>query len=93
MRRCGAAAAAHDVDQPLGREFADQAAGDFGGLVTAGVTHRVGQAGVGVPADCLKVAGMDDLRKAKKREIQNSVQNSLTKLFAQSGRSLEADLL
>ena len=47
----GAAAAAHDVDQPLGSKFVQQAAGVGRCLVKTGVTHRVGQTSVGVAAD------------------------------------------
>ena len=48
---CGAAAAAHDVDQTLSGKFVQQAAGHFRRFVKAGLAHGVGQAGVGVTAD------------------------------------------
>ena len=48
---CGAAAAAHNVDQAFGRKLMQQAAGDIGRFIKAGIAHRVGQAGVGVATD------------------------------------------
>src|SRR6185369_3048001 len=49
--RRSAAAAAHDVDQPFGRELAQQPRRDFRCLVEAGLAHRIGQAGVRIAAD------------------------------------------
>ena len=51
MVGCGAAAAADDVDQALGRELVQEARRDVGRLVEAGVAHRIGQPGVRVAAD------------------------------------------
>ena len=47
----GAAAAAYDVDQALGSKLVQQAAGVGRCFIKAGVTHRIGQAGVGVATD------------------------------------------
>jgi hypothetical protein len=58
--RCGAAAAAGNVEEAVAGELLDQPSCDLGRLVEAGVAHRVGQAGVGVAAD-VGVAG--DLRQ------------------------------
>ena len=51
MFRCGAAAAAHNVHQPVGDKLAQQPRRHIGRLVKAGLRHGIGQAGIRVTAD------------------------------------------
>ncbi len=51
MFRCGAAAAAHNVHQPVRDKLAQQPRRHIGRLVKAGLRHGIGQAGIRVTAD------------------------------------------